>query len=420
MNYTEVKRYLVYKDKLDIDEFNISDPKSMDGVLFNFLEHSWIAGLADAPKLICSIFDTAHYIVTLIHLEAHPLLHIASYLDKADHVGADGPHFVHTHHLELRAATMGLVCNYLRVLSPEHLDVKAFLRAVHDQIEGLEPSIGARLSVHMVGAFKEPYDIFYEITHLPDIQSRTLLREDFRPRPIEEALKESNYEDIYDNIEYITERINELSKGRQKRAVNILINTTQMTGEDALQGAMPEAAKHVRETMQDIFYAFGYKHVPQEQIGSPDKQKWKKDKAKEDTADANKGSLIEDQAAEIARMKANIERLQLDLEGKQKVDKNMPAHQAAILITALCRELKQMPNNREDLAPVLQYMWGFTKSTAEKALRRAFTPEEAKEVATHFNSITPKIARLIRELPQQLKEENEERLRELNKKNKKS
>jgi len=416
MDYTEVKRYLVYKDKLDIDEFNISDPKSMDGVLFNFLEHSWLAGLADAPKLFCSIFDTAHYIVTLIHLEAHPLLHIASYLDKADHVGADGPRFVHTHHLELRAATMGLVCNYLRVLSPEHLDVKAFLRAVHDQIEGSEPSTGARLSVHMVGAFKEPYDIFYEITHLPDIQSRTLLREDFRPRPIDEALEESNYEDICNNIAYIKERIEELPKDRQGKAVDIVYERTQQTCEIALQGAMADAAQYVRKIMWDIFSAFGYNHIPQELMVSPDEVESEEGEEVENIVDVDKNHRIEELSAEITRLKAENERLQIDLEGKQKEDKAMPAHQAAILVTAVLRELGQIPKSREDLSPVLTHMWGFKDSTARKALRRAFTQEEANELLKQFKYRVPKIARLIRELPKELEKEKNERLKELNKK----
>lgn len=335
MNYTEVKRYLVYKDKLDIDEFNISDPKSMDGVLFNFLEHSWIAGLADAPKLICSIFDTAHYIVTLIHLEAHPLLHIASYLDKADHVGADGPHFVHTHHLKLRAATMGLVCNYLRVLSPEHLDVKAFLRAVHDQIEGSEPSTGARLSVHMVGAFKEPYDIFYEITHLPDIQSRTLLREDFRPRPIIEALQESNYEDIAENMAFIKLRIGQLSDEEQQLAKKIIQRVTKDTGEKALEGAMPEAAADVRKMMAKVAQEFGFELTVSKQ--------------QEENVDDSKGSqaiikeqkkVIEDLKGEYQKKLSDEQRKFQELEKKfEELQEQISTSQSLTTVEAMTIEL---------------------------------------------------------------------------------
>lgn len=445
MDYTKLPRYFVYKDRSEIDKFGVKSLtpkarralesigelpqegiKSMDQHMYEAILKSAIIRLDGARKYVCDIFNTAYYITTLILMDENPMLNFRAYMNKADEVGA-APGCKNTYHDWFQGMTMAIVCNYLQALNPRYLDVDDFVELVNNDFtsrfssqESINYSFGGRVNSSTSNAIIAHQLFFNNMLSETEVHSLAVSPKMFLPRPIEEALKESNYEDIYDNIEYITERINELSKGRQKRAVNILINTTQMTGEDALQGAMPEAAKHVRETMQDIFYAFGYKHVPQEQIGSPDKQKWKKDKAKEDTADANKGSLIEDQAAEIARMKANIERLQLNLEGKQKVDKNMPAHQAAILITALCRELKQMPNNREDLAPVLQYMWGFTKSTAEKALRRAFTLEEAKEVATHFNSITPKIARLIRELPQQLKEENEERLRELNKKNKKS
>ena len=115
-------------------------------------------------------------------------------------------------------------------------------------------------------------------------------------------------------------------------------------------------------------------------------------------------------------LNAEIERLTLDLDGMKKENKGLLAHQAAIFILTICHELNQMPNQRESLAPILQYGWGFTESTSKKALRRAITKDEADKLAKQFDTITPKIARLIKELPQQLKEENDQRLRGQNKK----
>lgn len=378
MNLTKVKRYLVYKDKNDIDEFNISDPKSMDSVLFNFLEHSWLAGLADAPKLICSIFDTAHYIVTLIHLEAHPLLHIASYLDKADHVGADGPRFVHTHHLELRAATMGLVCNYLRVLSPEHLDVKAFLRAVHDQIEGSEPSTGARLSVHMVGAFKEPYDIFYEITHLPDIQSRTLLREDFRPRPIDEALEESNYEDIAENMAFIKLRIGQLSDEEQQLAKKIIQRVTKDTGEKALEGAMPEAAADVRKMMAKVAQEFGFELAVSKQ--------------QEENVDDSKGSqaIIKEQKKVIEDLKGEYQKKLNDEQRKsQELEKRVEELQEQISTSQSITTVEEMT------IELFTYLF---KEDAEETAKAFYKdiyckddPEIAEIVVSYKDKFAPRI-----------------------------
>jgi predicted hydrocarbon binding protein len=382
MNYTEVKRYLVYKDKLDIDEFNISDPKSMDGVLFNFLEHSWIAGLADAPKLICSIFDTAHYIVTLIHLEAHPLLHIASYLDKADHVGADGPHFVHTHHLELRAATMGLVCNYLRVLSPEHLDVKAFLRAVHDQIEGSEPSTGARLSVHMVGAFKEPYDIFYEITHLPDIQSRTLLREDFRPRPIIEALQESNYEDIAENMAFIKLRIGQLSDEEQQLAKKIIQRVTKDTGEKALEGAMPEAAADVRKMMARVAQEFGFELTVSKQ--------------QEENVDDSKGSqaIIKEQKKVIEDLKREYQKKLKECE-EHKIEPANAFEKIIFFCTVLSAAYDSTQTNQTGLSELICLICGGQPSTFQPRISKLADMSESgsydKEVINAAKKLVKKL-----------------------------
>ena len=127
---------------------------------------------------------------------------------------------------------------------------------------------------------------------------------------------------------------------------------------------------------------------------------------------------MEEKETEIDSLKDTIETLKIELEGFKTKEKCLPAHQAAILVVALCRELKQMPaNGREFLFPLLQLLWGFTESTSKQALRKKITQKQADKVADKLDEliITPKISRLIRSLPEILEKENRERLQNLNK-----
>lgn len=123
---------------------------------------------------------------------------------------------------------------------------------------------------------------------------------------------------------------------------------------------------------------------------------------------------INEQQAEIHNLRHQIEILQADIEGYKDKDKRLNAHSAALFSVAICKSLGWKNNDRQKLWPFMNILWAYSQSTSEKALREDYTQNDADKLAEKFMSCTPNIAKIIRELPITIKEENEERLRAIN------
>ena len=123
---------------------------------------------------------------------------------------------------------------------------------------------------------------------------------------------------------------------------------------------------------------------------------------------------IKEQVENIESLKHQIEILQADIEGYKDKDKRLNAHSAALISVAICKSLGWKNSDRQKLWPFMNILWAYSQSTSEKALREDYTQDEADKLAEKFMSCTPNIAKIIRELPKTIKEENEERLRSIN------
>lgn len=70
MIYSEVKRYLVYKDRSDIDEFDVNNSHNLDFRMLEAMENDQYFITCDgAPGYTVQIFNMAYYITTLVMLE---------------------------------------------------------------------------------------------------------------------------------------------------------------------------------------------------------------------------------------------------------------------------------------------------------------------------------------------------------------
>lgn len=124
---------------------------------------------------------------------------------------------------------------------------------------------------------------------------------------------------------------------------------------------------------------------------------------------------VEQISHELQRLQTKNEELTLAVQSYKDQGKGLTAPEAAILITAICLEMNQIPaNGREGLAPIIEFCWGKSSSTSSEALRRKVTEESAEKLARNFDLLTPKLARIIRELSQKLEERNNERLKQIN------
>ena len=321
---------------MDIDDFGFKSPtakarralesigklshegiKTMDQHMYEAVLKSDIITLDGAREYVCDIFNTAYYITTLILMDENPMLNFRAYLNKADEVGADGG-CKNTYHEWFQGMTMAMVCNYLRALNPRYLDVDEFVKFLNNFFtnryssqESVNFSLGGNVEPSAVNAIMAQQLFYRNILSEKDAQSLAVFPNRFLPRPIDAVLEESNYEDINNNIVYIKECIDELPKGRQKKAVNTLVEITQITGEEALQGAMPDAAEYVQEIMQFIFSVFGFNHVPVEVMADTD-EKEREEEAADNAPQQNSADdqdLLAKVQAELAETKAALEEM---------------------------------------------------------------------------------------------------------------
>lgn len=111
-----------------------------------------------------------------------------------------------------------------------------------------------------------------------------------------------------------------------------------------------------------------------------------------------------------------IETLRNDLEAFKSQDgkKRMTAGQAALFIQAVCHNIGGLPNDKKQLSPILEYGWGFSESTAKRALGARPTLENVESVVQLFESYSPKLARKIKEFPEEFDELRRKKLNDNN------
>ena len=119
--------------------------------------------------------------------------------------------------------------------------------------------------------------------------------------------------------------------------------------------------------------------------------------------------------ARIKELEAELEKARADIEAYESQGKGVSAAKHALLLTTLCHYLGGLPQyGRQSLNFILQRLYGYTDSTAEKALKQKVTQKDADALAKLFHGISPRVEKIIQEMPKLLEELNNERLRKLN------
>lgn len=124
MDYTLYEiRPLIYKDRENIECFNVNNENALDAAMLELIEESPIIELEGANKYILEIFNNAYYITTLIRMENRPLQFFRNYLTISEHAGSAyyDVHERNTFYLTFSAFTMAMVCNYLCLLDEKYL-----------------------------------------------------------------------------------------------------------------------------------------------------------------------------------------------------------------------------------------------------------------------------------------------------------
>lgn len=98
-----------------------------------------------------------------------------------------------------------------------------------------------------------------------------------------------------------------------------------------------------------------------------------------------------------------------DIKGKK--ESSMTGKQHVILFLAVLAYHKSIPNARTNLSYLMSFIASRNESTMKDYLKNRITEEECEDLAVHFDSEVPFIAKLIRELPEKLEKDKSEKNR---------
>lgn len=118
MNLTKLPKELVYRYKTSIDDFDIDDDSTVDGIVYSHLvsfplivPRGW-----DKEKLILTMFNDAYYLTNIIIIDNRILLHIHSWVEYFQNQWDDD---------QIVSAIFGVVEFYLRNTNdlPNHISL---------------------------------------------------------------------------------------------------------------------------------------------------------------------------------------------------------------------------------------------------------------------------------------------------------
>lgn len=421
MDYTKLSSAFIYKNRTDINEFTKNN--ELNNQLARIMHKYYFLNEFSAEDKMLACFNTAYYICTILLLEETPYWRWREIYNIAGIPGSRNDNVN-------RSITLSLVLIYLQYFADEW---KANNQELIKEIETVV----------------EHTDFYFETGKISK-GSNDIKTSFFCPRTIDKEtlldVKRDNFNCVtftdFFKKDIIVDLINHLGKtAAEKLLIIYFLDEEAKDFYGGLGYYLSDVQPMLNQMKEDVAKLFFEKRVTlpifigrtlfnvenilnktrddinEGKVDLEDKMTISS-RTEENKTSTEQLKILEAKDAEIAKLKAEIEILTIDNEGYELKEKCMPAHQAAILVVALCRELKQMPaNGRELLSPLLQLLWGFTESTSKQALRKKITQEQAEKVAKKLDELkfTPKVSRLVRELPKTLEKENRERLQNLNK-----
>lgn len=139
-----------------------------------------------------------------------------------------------------------------------------------------------------------------------------------------------------------------------------------------------------------------------EEVGVPQEERERGQSVEEKANRVSQPDIIGYQAT-IDDLKAEIDDLKAEIESMREQNKCISSKQAAILTLTACYHVGGLPQNRQNLYPILTNLFGVADSLAQRRLREGIKEKDAAKLASYFEGVAPKIARIIREMPEMLK-----------------
>lgn len=197
MDYINIPRKLIYKERTDLKDFGVKEPGTMNHLLFSNLKDLF-KSTDRLKELILRCFNNAYYICTIIPFEDFPDTQVAEY----EKLLLEGDPYDRE---EVCAVSMAMVCKLLPASDakwrPENSDL---IEQIHYRFTHYRwMNSGARNSFE-----------FMEGKHNTDVL--IIPPSEFVPRDIIEVIENCSVKDLQVYAEYICERLALLKDSRQR------------------------------------------------------------------------------------------------------------------------------------------------------------------------------------------------------------
>lgn len=463
MDYTKLPKELIYQDRKSLDDF--MDNNVTEQLVSNMLDIN-VLQFSEFEKHALDCLNTAYYICTMVQGESKPEWRFGEYCDISLQLNQ---YFKE----EYQRVVLSLVIILLECCNPEVIShsqvlidkLRAFvtrggnstvgifagslgtpilaLREIFPRLyQGIDHAIifpdnefsprnlaqaVSEDGMELSGLLYRGADICTVVTHLckTNEEKKVVLSEAIKHGFVREGEVTYDFrkwsEAEYNKLLSLLEKVENEDTGKENEQ-----KETAKEPESDYYKEQFEKLKNEYERLRADFEK--YKNdmsVTEEEFDEifppNDNQQQKEEPANTDILELRK--QIEEQKAEIRRLRDDNENLTIAVEGYKSQGRGMTAPDAAMLTTAVCISLNQLPaNGRESLWPILSSCWGFSENTSKDALRRAVKEVKANKMASKFTTLQliPRIANQLKELPQKLKEIRDERLIKNNPKVKKS
>ena len=463
MDYTKLPKDLIYQDRKSLDDF--MDNNVTEQLVSNMLDIN-VLQFSEFEKHALDCLNTAYYICTMVQVESKPEWRFGEYCDISLQLNQ-------YYKVEYQRVVLSLVIILLECCNPEVIShsqvlidkLRAFvtrggnstvgifagslgtpilaLREIFPRLyQGIDHAIifpdnefsprnlaqaVSEDGMELSGLLYRGADICTVVTHLckTNEEKKVVLSEAIKHGFVREGEVTYDFrkwsEAEYNKLLSLLEKVENEDTGKENEQ-----KETAKEPESDYYKEQFEKLKNEYERLRADFEK--YKNdmsVTEEEFDEifppNDNQQQKEEPANTDILELRK--QIEEQKAEIRRLRDDNENLTIAVEGYKSQGRGMTAPDAAMLTTAVCISLNQLPaNGRESLWPILSSCWGFSENTSKDALRRAVKEVKANKMASKFTTLQliPRIANQLKELPQKLKEIRDERLIKNNPKVKKS
>lgn len=393
MDYTKQElRPLIYKDREDIDEFDIDNPQTLDAEMLRRMECSIIVNLDGANKYILDIFNNAYYITTLIMMERHPVHYLSKYILIAEHTSsAYYDIYKKTSGYKLISAIiMAMVNNYIRLLDDKYLKYdNIFINHLNNYFNEVGPFPEQDV--------KTAYQLYNYVSLNTDLKDYSIKRDIFKPRSIDyQAVYEA--ESLLNNGKNLTWRsiTNDYNRERIVELLDFCKN--EQSALFLASHIRREAEGYNQEETLNFIDTLDWKKLstlPPKKVSLENENAWLRHKYVL-LSDENKRVKITEDCKPDINLKSEIEDLKEQLQMLQNKNKGLSSGinqaQTALFGLSIANAFGfNYTNKKKDLAPILHELFGWGTAKIAAYLATPCDKEERDHLANLFKDLCPKL-----------------------------